>query len=544
MNDPAPVIIDVNLGDQVEVVAHRVKTEVNNSTAIEHLEMAVLSRVSIQYDTISVSYLDKCKWLGDYVNDDDYDFIYKVFRCDCQDKAVGEPFLVFVNEHEKRRMHVFPAYRKMTIRQWKQFVIDNVYPNVYGKSQDNFTFWTVNGALDNNRKTVSTTLVDREVIVFANKQVNEADDGGSPIFTANRYVPTVDAFHINTQFVLADYIHAVQSDDEESDEEDTSSATAVPSNADVTSVTDIASATDVANATDGAKSDPDDDDDDEGFVPVTVLDKIKKSDGITLNKKTDGNQKTIEVKVPLKKGNAKLYYNYGVATSIGEMKQCFVEKFNMEIHQFSIYLQGSPLENYDTIDTYVTPQVSSLDLVPKIRGGGVHKSQKQKQEDREKRFRVMKGNMKELTTNVGSCPSGVDSSLFKRCEATVISLQNDATADTLEGMVSRMNRQDIEAFYVATDDGEMRLQENRLEKIAPIFIPVLQDLHGCMEKCQAIKASLLETFNYIYALSAVNSNNRYVHTLYDMIEKRIEDLDKQDEIETEVLKRLADVKMS
>ena len=451
MNDLDPVTIDVNLGDQVDVVANRLKTALNNN---DQYEMVVLTRISTQYDTIVVSYLDKSKCFGDYV-DEHREFMYEVLRCDCPDKAVGVPLRVFVNEHSRGKMLVLPAYRKMTIRQWKQFVIDNAYPNEYGNSQDRYTFWSVNGALDNNRKTVNTTLADYEVIVFADKQVNVSDDGGSPIFTANRYVPTVDAFHINTQFVLADYIHMEESDDEESDE-DTSSATAVPSNADVVSVTEIASVTDTANATDGARSEPDDDG--EGLIPVTVLNKIKKSDGIALNQKDDEHHKTIEVKVPLMKGTAKLYYNYGASTTIGEMKQSIVDKFNMEIHQFTIYLQSSPLEHYDTIDSYVTPAITCLDLVPRIRGGGIR--------------RVIKPHLKEGDAKAKFIAKSIESlkSYLEECETKSI-ITPPEVSPLVQSMMNKMaeiKRKALEGEDVLTD-GLLSLSDEQLQSLSQIF---------------------------------------------------------------------------
>lgn len=447
MSDLDPVTIDVNLGDQVEVVANRLKTALNNNI---QSEMVVLTRMRTRYGTIVVSYLDKSKCFGDYV-DDHHEFMYEVLRCDCQDKAIGEPLRVFVKEHRRGRMLVLPAYRKMTIRQWKQFVIDNAYRNVYGDSQVNYTFWAVHGALDNNRKTINTTLADYEVIVFADKLVNEADGGGSPIFTANRYVPTVDAFQINTQIVLADYIHAVESDDEESDE-DTSSATAVPSTADVASITDIAS------ATDGARSEPDDDDDGEGLIPVTVLDKIKKSDGIALNQKDDEHHKTIEVKVPLMKGTAKLYYNYGASTTIGEMKQSIVDKFNMEIHQFTIYLQSSPLEHYDTIDSYVTPAVTCLDLVPKIRGGGIR--------------RVIKPHLKEGDAKAKFITKSIESlkSYLEECETKSI-ITPPEVSPLVQAMMNKMaeiKRKALEGEDVLTD-GLLSLSDEQLQSLSQIF---------------------------------------------------------------------------
>ena len=69
--------------------------------------------------------------------------------------------------------------------------------------------------------------------------------------------------------------------------------------------------------------------------------------------------------------------------------------------------------------------------VQKLRGGGVRKIPKQKQEEREKRFRSMKGSLVSITTGVGASPSGMDAELLNKCGDAVSKLQAEATHQPL-----------------------------------------------------------------------------------------------------------------
>lgn len=187
--------------------------------------------------------------------------------------------------------------------------------------------------------------------------------------------------------------------------------------------------------------------------------------------------------------------------------------------------------------------------VKKLKGGGVHQSLKKKKEEREKRFRLLRSKMTEATQSVGTATAGIDNDLFKRCEKVVSDLQSGATPATLAEMVSKFDTDTIKAFYEATDDGDLLFQEREVPKIAHCFIPVLNELNACAEKCDALKTSILETFTYIYALSCVSESNRYTHSMvYDLVESRQKEIEekakKEDEIEAEVQRRMARLNVS
>ena len=186
--------------------------------------------------------------------------------------------------------------------------------------------------------------------------------------------------------------------------------------------------------------------------------------------------------------------------------------------------------------------------VRKLKGGGVHQSLKKKKEEREKRFRLLKSKMTEATQSVGEASEGIGKDLFKKCEKIVADLQSKATPATLAEMVGKFDTDTIKAFYEATDDGDLLFQEREVSKVAHCFIPVLNEVNACAEKCDALKTFLTETFTYIYALACVNESNRYSHSMvYDLVESRQKEIEekakKEDEIEAEVQRRMARLKV-
>lgn len=187
--------------------------------------------------------------------------------------------------------------------------------------------------------------------------------------------------------------------------------------------------------------------------------------------------------------------------------------------------------------------------VRRLKGGGVHQSLKKKKEEREKRFRLLKSKMIEATQSVGTASEGIDKDLFKKCEKVVADLQRGATPATLAEMVSKFDADTIKAFYEATDDGDLLFAEREVPKVAHCFIPVLNEVNACAEKCDALKTSICETFAFIYALSCVGENNRFTHTLlYDLVEGRQKEIEEkaknEDEIEAEIQRRMARLNVS
>jgi len=112
------------------------------------------------------------------------------------------------------------------------------------------------------------------------------------------------------------------------------------------------------------------------------------------------------------------------------------------VDDFAIICNGKVLD-METVISDLFPADASLAektfrlKVQKLRGGGVRKTPKQKREEREKRFRSMKGNLVSITTGVGASPSGMDAELFNKCGDAVAKLQAEAAPATLEALVPK-----------------------------------------------------------------------------------------------------------
>ena len=218
---------------------------------------------------------------------------------------------------------------------------------------------------------------------------------------------------------------------------------------------------------------------------------------------------------------------------------------------FHVFFNGQRVKHDGLLRSFFDDTKGYL-RVRKLKGGGVVRKAT-KQAEREKRFRALNEKMVETTQGVGTLPEGVDAVLFKRCEQEILKIQSNISPASLGALVEKLDRNGIKAFYEATGNGELLLQERDVWKVAHCFLPILNELTACENKCDALKSSFFDTFNLIYGLACVGEGNRYSHTmLYDMVDRREKDIPKEEakaaemkaQMEAEFQKRMADLKIS
>lgn len=339
--DTAPVVLDVRHDTYVYQVADELKTAKGITYTYDKVALLVENNGY-------VNFLCTAKDFFSYLIDVEgvhQRFYYIVIRARQTEKVIWQPKRVIVKEQGKCPM-LLPAYDTMTLGQFKQYVVDNLNHRIQGRPASWYNFWTRQGALTNNRKLVKTTINDFDVVILASVRVNTTSPPGSPTMEFNRYEPTIASFDVDTQRVFSCFITQPDVEEDDESEDDESETETLETEADTE-----------AGETDDLP---------EEQIPV---EDILKSNGLELNEKTEQNFKTVQVKVVKEKVDVKLTYHYGTATTVGELKQCIGERFNIPLPHFAIQMQGSPLENFDCIDTYVSQDVSGLEMFPKLFGG-------------------------------------------------------------------------------------------------------------------------------------------------------------------------------
>ena len=191
---------------------------------------------------------------------------------------------------------------------------------------------------------------------------------------------------------------------------------------------------------------------------------------------------------------------------------------------------------------YLSPSTSAVELLLRLRGGGVKNTGlKQK---RDNRLNLMKlkaqGSVSEALGNQAS----VDAKLIAKCEKEMKKLMEKASNDYLTTMVGEMDKDAVVSFYNITDGGKLKLQDDAVCKIAPVFIPIIDELEETIEKANMMKKSFIQMFEYLYALNFLQDTNRYNHTLYSLIEDRVKGLKREEDVEAEIAKRMQNLSVS
>ena len=434
--DNAPVVLDVRPNTYVYQVADDLKTAKGITYTYDKLALLVENNGYVNFLCTANdfhSYITNVEGVRQR-------FYYMVIRARQSEKVIGQPKRVIVKEQGERPKFL-PAYDTMTMGQFKQYVVDNLNHRIQGRPASWFNFWTRQGALANNRKSVKTVINDFDVVILASVRVNTASPPNSPIMEFNRYEPTIASFDVDTQGVIGCFISQpdVEEDDEsENDESETEANTE-------------------AGETDDLP---------EEQIPI---EDILKSNGLELNEATEQNFKTVQVKVLKEKVDVKLTYHYGTATTIGELKQCIGERFNIPLPHFAIQMQGSPLENFDCIDTYVTPDVSGLEMLPKLCGGhrGVRK-ENVKNVSKTIKAQALKEliNKSGKETNVKTLTGVLDAEKLEQQFGSILQMVDAEPVKAFETLISVL---DLEKLNVMTETmkGLSGNGDYKLAKIAP-----------------------------------------------------------------------------
>eukprot|EP00438_Fugacium_kawagutii_P027084 Skav228135 [mRNA] locus=scaffold3237:7780:10507:- [translate_table: standard] len=154
----------------------------------------------------------------------------------------------------------------------------------------------------------------------------------------------------------------------------------------------------------------------------------------------------------------------------------------------------------------IPPSSSSVELLLRLRGGGVRNIHlKQKRDDR---LKTMKLKAQASASEAQEKTALVDAKLIAKSEKEMKKLTESLSNEYFSKFVAKMDKDAIVSFYNITDGGKFKLQDNTLSKLAPLFIPFIDELQASIDKTEAMKQAFIDWFDYLYALNFLQDSNR------------------------------------
>ena len=509
LEDTNPMTLDVAPNETVSEVASRLKEALDKTQKCQvvmllhainrHIDLPL----ALHYMPLDSRFLARL-----YLAEAWQRFYYQVLWIECPQKVEGCAKRVIVSNHGSGRPPaLFPIFEKMTVKQFKEVLSSNISHNIKFPS-DTFNFWTQREALTNNKKSVRKLVEDLDVVIMARAMVNTASPPNSPIRGINHYVPTVDAFDLDITLFFSRYF----------------SAEALEGIYMRYALTDDPSEaqTDVPD-TDDALTEPNAEPDVESADEDPFTDDIANCNGMAINEKTETNFKSIVVKVVRKTDVIDLTYFYGIATTIGDLKECITGRFGTPMLQYSIKMQGSSLENFDCIDTYVGRDVSFLEMTPKVCGG--HRGMATKKSalktiGKTVRTQVLKTIIENTakSTDIQTLGSVVDASRLEQQFAFILQNVDTDPVKAFETLISAISLENLGTLKRVMSDLSGS-GDYKLAKIAPYLFNVahLLDVKTNLENVISTTESVLQLMS-----NKANETGRFtISDIKSMVEKEM-----------------------
>lgn len=162
----------------------------------------------------------------------------------------------------------------------------------------------------------------------------------------------------------------------------------------------------------------------------------------------------------------KMYFYYKKDTTVGDLKAYVHEMFGIEGGSYTLVIDGSYLEDYDTMSTYLLGTSKIIDMNILLKGGTVSK--------------VMKHVMKKKPTK----PTSTDEALFAEAYRTCVKVASSSTY-SIKSAISEMNLpelEDLKQLLVATKSPN----QSKVFKIATALKPfrmmgdVMNKISACL----------------------------------------------------------------
>ena len=118
--------------------------------------------------------------------------------------------------------------------------------------------------------------------------------------------------------------------------------------------------------------------------------------------------------------------------------------------------------------------------------------------------------------------------IFQQCEVKFIEMRDDDSGEWFQKANGKMNRPQLDEFYKLTRDCEMKLNEDNIPKLAKAFVPEMMEYEAVVEKGNSLIGAMAQMFAYQYVVCFYNDGS-FNHELYGLIEKREEDLEKEEQ---------------
>lgn len=425
---------------------------------------------------------------------------------------------------------VYPVYGSLTMKQFKEVMVQT--GNGMSGASDIVNFFSKEyGKLDSkfNSKHVKTLISEGETIIVAKSSINVVEGGGSPIFCDNPWMPK------DADFGLLDVSSSSSSDTaDESGEhgigEILDAFRNLPAGSDAPPNPFVAFSGKAMRLGENTPKNEEIEPEVEGKDEVVIFEKVKRV--VKLNKKNASSRGVVAVLMKTEKATVRFEYFYPKSATFETLVQKIeATEEGQNVRDMLLNYGASTLPLYESIFSLM-PIDHPLELVPKMSAGG-SAVKKQPKKKKDERLMVIKA----------KCSSIVNENLIdqqaRQSQAKAIEIINHPSTDLVIQAISTADATTINEMKTTWDEGSVS-GERFASEFAPHFIPQLATLNTMLNDLEKARDMLVSSFEVKFAEEFMTPNGQYkLAVIGEAIEARVKEIEKQEQIESEVARRVA-----
>ena len=106
-------------------------------------------------------------------------------------------------------------------------------------------------------------------------------------------------------------------------------------------------------------------------------------------------------------------------------------------------------------------------------------------------------------------------------------MRDSEDPDFFHNIVNQLTKEHVDDFYEATGGGSVKLSELSVSALAKFFIPEIAEIEMIKQRADTLVDALKRAFEHQYAI-CFYSENMYQHSLYEMVEKKFNELEAEE----------------